>query len=778
MKKELLIIFSIITFAFSANAQHQFHCRIADPTAQERNHSVDITHMKVDVNFDVKKGQVLGKVTHEFLTLQQNIDTLFFDGPGIQINAAKVDGKDATFKIIPAGVVVDIKDKWSFDEKHIIEFDYVATPKKGLYFIGWNQPVVQEPTVWHTRQQIWTQGQGIDNRHWIPMYDDMGDKFYTETIITFDENYQVLSNGDLLSKKKDKQGNIRWHYRLNNPHAGYLLMLAIGKYAVQTTKTKRGTPVNFWYYPEFEERAKWTSMHTEKMIEFLEDETGVAYPWGAYSQVMVQDFLYGAMENTSATIFGDFFFVDERAFLDRNYVGVNCHELTHQWFGDLITARGPGDAWLQESFATYYAKIFYAEIEDENAVKFNFRRETQSALNASKKDLYPIRHTQSGTARIYPKGSAVLQMLRNLVGDQEFKRTIQYYLEKHKFANVNTDDFQQAFKDKLGMNMDWFFEQWVWQGNEPHYEVRFEEYGNKGSFVVKQIHETTQANGLFKMPINFTIAYKDGSTDTKEVWIQDATSTINFNTQGKDIAYVLFDENSEVLKKVSFEKPERMLIRQAQNAPHAIDRYDAILALASKKDEEKIKWYTAWFQAEKAYQVRAEMIKQIAGEEKALELLKLAAKDKSSKVREQVAKGANAKWAKSILENLLQDKSYVVVESAFDNLSNAEISFNVDAVAGVDGLNNTIACKYLAYKYALLGEESYAIKLVAMAGPAYEFRTRINAFNALKSINYLNKQAAENILQATKAYNRRLAAPAREAVAHFMKQRNFRSLLK
>ena len=93
------------------------------------------------------------------------------------------------------------------------------------------------------------------------MYDDMGDKFFTETIITFDEKYKVLSNGDLISKKSDKKGNIKWHYKLNNPHAGYLLMLAIGKYEVKSTKTKRGTPVNFWYYPEFKDRVEYTSKY-------------------------------------------------------------------------------------------------------------------------------------------------------------------------------------------------------------------------------------------------------------------------------------------------------------------------------------------------------------------------------------------------------------------------------------------------------------------------------------------------------------------------------------
>ena len=163
-------------------------------------------------------------------------------------------------------------------------------------------------------------------------------------------------------------------------------MLAIDRYAVKETKTKNGTPIQFWYYPEHPEKVEPTSLHTEKIIEFLEDETGFPYPWGTYSQVMVQDFMYGAMENTSATIFGDFFNVDEKGFNDRNYVSVNAHEATHQWFGDIVTARSGRGTWLQESFATYYAKLFMKSVYGADEYAIIMRNEVRSALAAGKED--------------------------------------------------------------------------------------------------------------------------------------------------------------------------------------------------------------------------------------------------------------------------------------------------------------------------------------------------------------------------------------------------------
>ncbi len=765
-------------YSQGASIPYEYNCRIADPIAQERNHPIDILHMKLNVSFNVKEGKVMGKVNHKFKTLQQNIDTLFFDAPGIKISAARVDGKEANFRTIPAGVVVDIKNQWGFDEEHQISFEYTATPKKGLYFIGWNEPQAPKASVWHTRQQIWTQGQGIDNRHWIPMYDDMGDKFVTETVITFDEKYQVLSNGKLLSKKSDKKGNIVWHYKINNPHAGYLLMMAVGKYSVKSTKTKRGTPVNFWYYPEYKDRVEASSRYTERMIEFLEDETGVPYQWGAYSQVMVQDFLYGAMENTSATICGDFFVVDERAYLDRNYVGVNAHELTHQWFGDLITARGPGDAWLQESFATYYAKIFFETTDGPEAVKFNFRNECNTAFAASKKDLYPIRHTKSGTARIYPKGSAVLSLLRYVIGDEEFKRAINHYLNRHKFGNVNTDDFQKAFKDKLGMNLDWFFEQWIWKGNEPYYKVRFDHFGNRAQFNVTQTQKGTMADGLFKMPIWFSIYYKDGSSDKRKVWVSEQNTIVNFDTKGKNISYVLFDENNEIMKQVDFDKPEAMWIAQAEKAKHGIDRFDAIRALSTMAVDKRVKLYDRLYAKEAVFQVRREMASQLAGLEQGKEFTSRAFADRHARVRETVASKASPKRHKDAITALLKDSSYKVVEAALDNLIRHQIPFFEDQLAGVDGMNNAIAIKYNALKYERSGDAAFADKIVSFAGPAYEFRTRINAFNALKRLNYMSPQAAKNLVQASRTYNRRLANPAAQTIRHFKQQSGMSNFFK
>ena len=196
MRAIILLLF--IGFANAIQAQ-EHNCYMHDSRASERDHQIDVSHMKLEVEFEPKTAKVQGKVTHTFTSLRESIDTLFFDAPGIEIESVNLDGKKVKYSILPEGLVMHFPNALTWNKEYKIDIEYTAYPRKGIYFIGWNAPEHNDPKNL-TRRQIWTQGQGIDNRHWIPMYDDMNDKFVTETVITFNKEYKVLSNGALLKK--------------------------------------------------------------------------------------------------------------------------------------------------------------------------------------------------------------------------------------------------------------------------------------------------------------------------------------------------------------------------------------------------------------------------------------------------------------------------------------------------------------------------------------------------------------------------------------------------
>lgn len=786
MKKFLFIAVLLSQTAF---AQNTYNSYLKDH-ASYREHSLDITKMKVEVSFDVQKGLVKGKVTHSYIVLQKRVDSVFFDAPDIKISNASINGQNLPYYTTKKGVWVKPSKTLSWDETGYIVFNYEATPRKGIYFIGWNVQPPEEKNPWAVRKQIWTQGQGVDNRYWIPMYDDMNDKFITETVVTFDKEYQVLSNGTLVKKTANKDNTITWNYTMTKPHAGYLLMLGIGKYAIKQSKSGRGVPMNFYYYPEFPERMEPTYRYSEKMVDFLERETGVNYPWESYSQIMVQGFLYGAMENTTATVFGDFFNVDERAYKDKNYVGVNCHELTHQWFGDYITARDGRDNWLQESYATYYPKMFSREISGEDEYNWSRRGEHNQAIEASKKDRNPVRHTQGGSARSYPKGSGVISMLSYVLGDEEWKRALNHYLKTHSYSNVETNDLNQAIQDKLGKDMSWFFDEWIYRGGEPEYTVHYEDLMYKDGtrsteIAIEQTHLRDEVVGLFKMPIFFEVHYKDGSFDRVTDWIDEQFEVVKVdNKNKKEIAYVLFDPNSMVMKTVVFKKTFDELKEQVQHAPNMLDRYDALVALKETDVETKRSLLLDVFTKETFQAMKSEVVNQLINDNnpKTIEMLKVVFTQSPSAPKIAAIKGLStneSSW-KSSFELALMDSSYDVVIVALEKLCKlypTEIKKYLDATKGVDGMMNAIRIKRAEIAAAnVIDKQRNLDELVFLSSNSWEFRTRNNAFTSLKTLNFCNEKVIANLFDAMLSTNGRLAGPASQLAEHFGGQVAYRQM--
>jgi aminopeptidase N len=765
----------------------QTHCYLPDADAGVRARNVDFQHLKLELTLLPEKGMVKGTVEHSFIPLQQTVDSVFLDAVAIDIKSINLNGAGTEFNNSGKGVTIKFSPplKWNTINKLTIEYE--ATPRKGIYFLGWNQPEPKQKTLQSTRKQIWTQGQGIDNRHWIPMYDEMNDKVTSEIILSFDKNYRVLSNGALITTKENKDGTRLWHYKMTHPHAPYLIMLGIGNYEVRTTKTKSGVTVNNWYYPDFAETAEPSYRYTEQMIDWMEQEYGVKYPWEQYSQLPVQNFMYGAMENTTATVFGDFYMIDERAFLDRNYISTNAHELVHQWFGDYITAWGGEDTWLQESFATHYQKHFEKSIFGEDHYQWNRRNELGSVMAAAKANSNPIRHTKAGSARIYPKGSLVLDMLRYVLGDEQYKKAVTHYLKKYPYTNVNADDFKMAFHESLGVNLDWFFNQWIYRGGEPKYSVSYADVMKNGKrfteINVEQTHEQTDLTGLFKMPIVFRVHYKDGTTDEKKEWLEKQSHTVSIaNEKNKEIDFVLFDPNHQLIKSVEFKKSFEELKAQAAKAPDMIDRYDALLAMSGESFSAKKDFLIDLFKKENFHGCRAEIVKQLVQHADSMDVntINLFINDKHARVRQSAVEniGTIPQAFIPAYEKLLTDSSYNVVERALVKLAEqnpAKLQQYLSATKNDVGVGSAVKVKWL--ELAAQFDKSYLTELVALSSRDYEFRTRSAAFEALKRMNYLDETVAANLLDAITHFNGRLSNPAKTVANYFKEQKEYKVLL-
>jgi aminopeptidase N len=412
---------------------------------------VDFKTAKADIVFgDLSKKEVGGTIVYEFEVLKST-DSIYMDA----INFSEIKYVlDGTIKgELYDGKHLIIKHPFKLNTRHKIDVTWKAKPTKAMYFIDWEYE--------GGNRQIWTQGQGKYTSNWLPSIDDMNDKIEFDLSIEFDKNYKVIANGKLTNQQVN-ESTITWHYDMQQPMSSYLVALAIGKYHKKTELSKSGIPLEMYYYPEDSLKFEPTYRYTKQMFNFLEEEIGVPYPWQNYKQVPVKDFLYAGMENTSTTIFADSFVIDSIAFVDKNYVNVNAHELAHQWFGDLVTETSGTHHWLQEGFATYYALLAEREVFGDDYYYWQLYEYTQELLEQDKSgQSTSLLDPKSSSTTFYKKGAWVLHMFREQVGDKVFRTAVKNYLLKHQFKNVETDDFISEVEKASGQDLNGFVKVWL-----------------------------------------------------------------------------------------------------------------------------------------------------------------------------------------------------------------------------------------------------------------------------------------------------------------------------
>jgi aminopeptidase N len=783
MKKLILFAASAALFVSQIKAQPETKGYFYDPGATPRDHPLDFTRMQLFLTLEPEKGLVKGRVIHSFTPLRPKVDSFFLDGINMSYSAITLNGKAVSYHGDSAGIEIIPSEPLEENHTYGLEISYEATPRKGIYFIGWNDKNNL------SRKQVWTQGEATDNRHWIPMYDEKNDKVLSELTIRFDSAYQVLSNGNLAAMNKNPDGTNTWHYVMSHPQADYLVMLGIGKYHIRETHSGSGVPMHLYYYPEWEDRVDPTYQYSEAMVDFFEKEIGLPYPWESYSQIPVQDYMFGAMENTTATIYGDFYQVDKRGILDRNYIAVNAHELAHQWFGDYVTARTDADIWLQESFATYYNQQFEREVFGPDYFNWARRGSENAALDESLKNQLAVANSQSGGVRIYGKGAFVLHMLKYVVGGREaYNKAIKYYLEKHPYQNVDTHDLLIAFEETTGMDLSWFWEEWLYRGGEPAYSVSYNETGNTAEWVIKQKQELTDLTGfrkgLYKMPVGLEIHYTDGTVSKKIQILEEQTEILHMEIpEGKKTGFVLFDPGNEILKSVNFQKSFSMLESQALNATDMLDRYDAVAAMRNTDLDKKRSVLLNAYKKEQFYAPKTEVIAQLANDNnpQSIALLKKAIRDRDVQVRKAVLKTLSplSPLAPGDFESLLTDSSYDIMETALSRLCSlnpAKTKIYLNACRGVDGnLGKNVKIRWLETAFTTTGKKQYAGDLVNYTGNSFEFRTRVNAMAALKRCGYFSGDLIANAIDALLSPNDRLSNPARDLLKFFYGQDKYRN---
>tara|TARA_R110002072_G_scaffold7622_3_gene41225 strand:- start:705 stop:3353 length:2649 start_codon:yes stop_codon:yes gene_type:complete len=664
----------------------------------------DILHTKLEVSFNWDSAFLYGKANLHIKPHFYPTDSLTLDAKGFQIHeVALVDkiGKKTplTFTYDSAYLKINLAKTYKRTDTYQVFIDYTAMPnklkssgsmaitnEKGLYFINHDGSDPNKP------KQIWTQGETESSSCWFPTIDAPNEKTTQEIYITVDSNYVTLSNGTLMFQTENEDGTRTDYWKQELPHAPYLFMMAIGEFAVVKDEWK-GKPVHYYVEPKYKEFARDIYPNTVEMLGFFSEKFGFEYPWDKYHQVVVRDYVSGAMENTGAVIFGEFVQGNDRFLVDNAAEDIVAHELVHHWFGDLVTCESWANLPLNESFATYGSYLWNEHKYGKDEADLGGLNDLSAyfaSTRMNKKKLIRFDYDQRMEmfdAHSYQKGGRILHLLRNYLGDDAFFESLKHYLNKKAYQPAEFHELRMSFEAVSGEDLNWFFNQWFLGAGHPIIKVEknYDDSLKVLSVTITQSQEGDDIPEIFELYTTLGIADENGDFTVHPIHIVEKEQQFEFplttppSLVNLDVEKVLIAEINQAIDK----KDGIALYNHSTNY---IDQKDALDYLKNDKREEAFTVIETALNSE-FWGLRSRAIRNIKNLAKAkpeatfATLKKLATSDEKSSVRAAAVAAIGKYFSDEVpvglLEESTKDISYRVVAEGLNAL------YEKDAKAGL-----------------------------------------------------------------------------------------------
>ena len=667
----------------------------------------DLVHTKLDVRFDYKKRYMYGK---EWVTLKPHFyptDSLRLDAKGMDIKNISVvkNGAEHPLKYTYDSLSLNIHlDKtYTNNEQYTIYINYTSKPDllkskgsaainsdKGLYFINPDSAEKGKPV------QIWTQGESESNSAWFPTIDKPDQKTTDEISMTVPAKYVTLSNGRLASQKKNNDGTRTDTWIMDLPHSPYLFMMTVGNFKIYHDKW-RNKPVDYYLEPAYAPYAKEIFGFTPEVMEFYSKTLGIDYPWNKYAQIVVRDYVSGAMENTTATLHGEQVQLTHREMIDghgESEIDI-VHELFHQWFGDYVTTESWSNLTVNESFADFSEMLWLEHKHGKDAGDAHSYEAMEQYLQDpanSTKDLVRFHYHDREDmfdAVTYQKGGRILNMLRNYLGDAAFFKGLNIYLKTNALKNGEAQQLRLALEEASGQDLNWFFNQWYYGAGHPVLKIDYKwDASSKTQYVYLQ---QTQDGDPFILPMAVDL-YTNGKKERYQVWMRHKADTLSFHSAAKP-ELVNVDGDKVLLGiKIDNKTPEEFSY-QYQHAPLYLDRYEAIEAAAPHQDNKLNRTIVIAALKDKYYGLRIKAIKALnlnnneVRAEALPVLTSLAQTDENTLVRAAaltMLAGLKDQTYLALFKQSLNSQSYSVQAAALNGLNDLNPDEAFQAAKGLE----------------------------------------------------------------------------------------------
>lgn len=559
------------------------------PVREQRDEPFDVLHYRVALDLDETTKSMDGQVQIE-LQAEEDISEVALDADTYEVRGVRAGGAELDFTHADGTLTVALGQPLAEGETLVLEIDYggsgidVDATRYGMpasYDLGLDFKDETDANP----QLINTLSFPEGARHWYPSVDHPADRASFELLATVREDWKVLSNGRLLGISEGaRPGTRTHHWKLDEPHPTYLSVLVAGPYEV-IEDFHGDIPVNYWVYPKDVEDAHRSFHKTTAMMAFFDEEFGVPYPWNKYDQVTIPG-IGGGAESTTATVLGQSTIHDERAEQDFPSHGLVAHEVAHHWWGDLTTYRDWGETWLTESFGTYSEYLWHAYELGPDEAGENMRRKRASYLRQAETVLRPVvtnqwrRPNDNFDAHTYPKGAALIRLLRHITGDAEFRAGIKHFLTKHSFQPVDTEDFIVAFAEAADQDIRWFIDMWLRRPGHPVLEIESEWDGDSVEMHIRQVQGPEASMGTvpeaYRAPLSVRVVTESGS-EVHLFTLEGREQHLSFPA-AEEPRYVRFDADDVLLAELSITKPAGEWMAQLLD-DDAVGRRRAAVAL-------------------------------------------------------------------------------------------------------------------------------------------------------------------------------------------------------
>lgn len=689
------------------------------------NRTHDLLHTTLDLRFDWGQEMVIGKATLKLKPIFNASRTLVLDAKNFDFKSITMNGSPLTYTYEgdKQTVSIDLGRDYTRDQEYTIVLDYTAIPAqsggsaaitsdKGLFFI--NPDGTEDKPM-----QIWTQGETENNSRWFPTIDKPNERCTQEMYVTVMDKFKTLSNGSLETSTKNADGTRTDYWKMDLPHAPYLFALIVGEFDLVEDEPWNGIPVNYYMEDGFKDYAKDIYPYTREMLTFFSDVTGVQYPWAKYSQVAVRDYVSGAMENTTAVIFGEFMHGTDRELIDvETNEKIVAHEMFHHWFGDYVTTESWSNLTLNEGFANYSEYLWLEKKHGRDAADAHMMEERSGYFGSTQRGgvheliWYEFEDKeQMFDAHSYNKGGAVLHMLRDYVGDDAFFAGLEKYLTDNQYSAVEVDELRMAFEDLTGEDLNWFFDQWFLSAGHPNLKLTTDYADGQVMLTVEQTQDTDEnVPGVFRLPTTVAI-FTNGSTTPKvmDIVIDERKQTFTFPSSVQPDVIIL-DPKHTLLAQFNYTKTTEELAAQFKGAPSLIDRMLVLQRLSNKDDSPLKNEVVSIALNDLFYGVREsalDMIMESADVSQLAVIRSLAKSDPHSRVRAtaiQVLTANEDSELKAISEMALDAQAYRVVSVGLQGLVVADPTAATAAATELEKLDNPSINSALAGIYAEAGD--------------------------------------------------------------------------